>query len=70
MILIMLYIMIQENRNMSRQHEVTNEELLEMIKEACKNDKSFRKRISVISSDFARKIVKAINFKEIERTGR
>ncbi len=51
---------------MNKPHEVTNEELLEMLKEACKNDKSFRKRISVVSSDFARKIVKAIKFKDIE----
>lgn len=53
---------------MNKTHKVTNEELLEMLEEACKNDKSFRKRISIISSDFARKIVKAINFKEIEET--
>lgn len=53
---------------MNKTHEVTSEELLEMLEEACKNDKSFRKRISVISSGFARKIVKAINFKEIEET--
>lgn len=55
-------------QKMNKTHEVTNEELLEMLEEACKNDKSFRKRISIISSDFARKIVKAINFKEIEET--